>query len=495
MLSASGQVLSRRLSLAAPFSPGDYVVDVPPFSGVEVENRLADSASETASRVVATTESSSLIGEIQSPATFVARTGCVCGHRVMWADITPMPPTAVHLADICNFDAAHTGSWQAVVRVTMRSGAILHYELTGSGPSPQGWAPAVAFPAPGAMLIEVYTTASGNTLYGSMPLARSADGSCAFALDSQLQASDFTPFSGTIPAAGPSAATVSYRGAVVVTPISAPLIPLKAAVCCSAPIVALSPARRSLSAWDSAAARAYAFSSAGIFAINAGTSDATPISAALIDRRPILSAAAVTSTPSGVMAASGDNLLIISGAAVKERKMAADILAMAWDFADSRLWMLHPQGNVALYHLYADSVSALYLPVSISAVSGAGSQPLLTSPEGLWMPSSPTQPRPVAWSGTAAVHGTVLQSIGRLSLTMRASASRFTGSLTVTASDSADSAHPITASATVSVDGALRSPVLMRLALPPAPFISLTLIGEASPDFYLYGFTLNSLSR
>ena len=136
ILSNPSAVLTRRLRITAPFAAGDHTIEVPPFESVEADNRIAAKADSVASVSAVNTEAASLLRSIQAPASFIARCGCVCGDRVMWGNLTPLPPATVDLTNICTFDSSLTGQWTAEVRIALRGGRELAYTVSGSGSAP-----------------------------------------------------------------------------------------------------------------------------------------------------------------------------------------------------------------------------------------------------------------------------------------------------------------------------------------------------------------------
>ncbi|MDE6782268.1 MAG: hypothetical protein K2J17_00965, partial [Paramuribaculum sp.] len=427
ILSNPSGVLTPRLRLSAPFAEGDYIVEAPPFEGVGADNRAAAKAETLAAEAGLTTGAATLLRSLQAPASFIARCGCVCGDRVLWGNLTPLPPATADLINICTFDTSLSGAWTAEVRVAMRGGAELAYILSGSGSPPVGWAPLVAWPSADALSVDVYMKRGSAMLHGHIDLDPAADGASALHLDPDFQSQPWPAFSGSIPAPKPCLTGSDHSGAVAVAPLSAPSVPVKAALCCAAPIVAIAPARRTLSAWDSASARAYAFSSAGIFAINTGRADTTALSSALIDRRPVTSGASVTVTPDGVMAASGSRLLLLSGTTVRERLIGFTIRAVAWSYADSLAWILDRRGNIALYDPQQDTVAALSLPIAPKSMANIATELLVTSAEGVWLPAASPDARPVAWR--RIVHIPCGRRIRAVCI--HASASHFDGTVTL----------------------------------------------------------------
>ena len=489
ILSNPSAVLSRRLRLTAPFAEGDYTVDAPPFEGVEADNRAAAKAGSLAARSGVTTEADSLLRSLQAPSTFIARCGCVCGDRVMWGNLTPLPPATVDLTNICTFDSSLTGEWTAEVRVALRDGDQLAYTITGSGSAPVGWAPLVAWPLADALSLDVYIRRGTSLLHGHVDLEPAADGASALHLDPGFQSQPWTAFTGPIPAPQPRITGSVHTGAVAVAPLSAPSLPVKAGLCCPAPIVALTPARRTLSAWDSASARAYAFSSAGIFAINTGRADTTALSSALVDGRPVTEGASVAVTSVGVMAASGSQLLRLSGTTVRGRQIGFPIRAVAWSYPGSVAWLLDPRGNIALYDPVQDTLAALSFPIAPISLTNIATELLVTSAEGVWLPDSSPDARPVAWRRIVDVPcGRRIRSV-----CIHASASAFEGTVTLRACHSAAPADDdITTALTVS--GPLCSPVVARIDMPVRPVAVVEIAAEVSADFALYGITLHLAS-
>lgn len=490
ILSNPSAALTRRFVLSAPFSAGDYTVEAPAPEGVEADNRAAARADSAAATAVVATESASLLRSLQAPATFVARCGCVCGDKVMWANLTPLPPATVDLTNICTFDTALTGPWTAQVRVELGSGSGLHFTVSGTGNAPVGWAPVVAWPVADARAIDVYVTRLGKVLHGHAELEAAVDGSSAFSLDADFESRSWALFTGDIPEAEPYVADGRYAAAVAVAPLSAPAAPVKAALCCAAPVVAIVPAKRTLSAWDSAAARAYAFGAAGIFAINAGGAASTPLSSALVDRRPVNFGGTVASTPDEVLAASGSTLLMLSGTTVRSRSMPMDIRSVGWCYERSMAWLLDPAGNVALYDPREDTVASLLLPFTPEALTNVDASLAVVSAEGVWSIADASGERPVLWRRIVSVPCGYRVS----SICIHASATGFAGSITLRAGFDA-AAREDDIATVLGVDGALYGRVTARVDMPRRPVAVVEVSGRASCDFALYGITLNITRR
>lgn len=483
IISNSTPAMHRRLVLTAPFAPGDYTVEVPRYDSVTSERAAALRLAALADSSAPALRPSALLGAISAPASFAARTGCVCGNNVVWADITPVDPLSFDLANICLYDHSHTGPWTATVRVTLRSARPLFFHIAGSGASPCAWAPSVGYPHPDAVAMDIYVASGAEVLHGRADLFIAADGSCAFRIDSLLQSQPFSPFSGTVPQ--PHASTApAYPGAVVLSPLASPTTPLKAALCCPARIVTVTPARRSLSAWDSAATRAYAFSPAGIFAVNTGSAS-SGITAAMIDSRPITIGNTVAVTSTGVMACSGSRLLCLSGVTVKSSPIGSGVIAIAWDDSDGALWMLRTDGSIALYLPSSGTITEISAPPSVHCLTAHGGNILLASAHGLWRKALPDAPRPILWSHSATIPcGYRVERI-----CIHAEASHFNGNITISASHSPLS-FPDETSAVISAHGTLHSPIAARLAFPHRPCVSVEISGSASPDFCFRGINL-----
>lgn len=489
MLSNPGPVLARRLVLNAPFAEGDYTVDVPPFESVEADNRLAARATEAAVAALPASGAEALLRSLQAPSSFIARCGCVCGDKVLWANITPLPPSVIDLANICTFDKAHTGLWTARVFITLRNAQRLCYPVEGSGPAPSGWAPVVSSTMPDAMAIEVYVSRDdGTVVHGHSSLDVAADFSSAFMLDRDFVSRPFEVFEGELPSDSPAAAGGSYGGAVVVAPVSSAGNAERAAVCCPAAIEAIVPARRTFSAWDSAAARAYAFTRAGIYAVNGGGASASVgVSSALIDHRAVTSGAVVCASQQAIYAACGKWLLRIRGTTAESRKLGFEARSIAWCYEHDSLWIVDTAGGAHIYHPATDTLSDYTSSAPFDGVWNIGTSMWLTTASALLRPSAPAAVR-ILWRGNVALPcGSRVQTV-----CVHACGSRVKGYVRITAAHSTENQEPSGPSTTLSVDGTLASPLVARLALPSARYAMVEIDAEVSADFVLYGITLNT---
>lgn len=180
---------------------------------------------------------------------------------------------------------------------------------------------------------------------------------------------------GDVPAVGaanPAAATDTEAG-VAVSEATAPAAPLSGIrMEAGTRVLAVTPAARSRSTWDFGRAHFYLFTSAGIYAM-AVNAARTRVDTSLVDPRVVNGPDAVAVTPRGVMAASGNTLLLITGtSATDAATLDGEATALGWDNSRGELRMVMADGSAAFADAtFAEISETDFVPDSLTADGGA----------------------------------------------------------------------------------------------------------------------------
>lgn len=183
--------------------------------------------------------------------------------------------------------------------------------------------------------------------------------------------------------------------------------------------------------------------------------------------------------------ASGD-LISITGSRAATLRRNINATAIAWDNSKHLLWALGNTATARLLDFYRN------IEVTCSVPYPA----LLFSADGLLLVSDGNDVKisnntyaastPVMWQHSAFIGSPQCRIIG---VTLFISASHFDGTISLRAHGGAgiDNSYPIT---TLNINGAINSPIYLKIAAPHRPYINFSIDANTSPDFTLHSVKL-----
>lgn len=432
----------------------------------------------------------------QGATEFTARAVARSGDAILWGDITllrgAMTDAAIFMAD-----SRDGGTWQCAVEVTDADGSRHVTQTESSGPMPVSLLPLVSYPSRRAVSLRIIVEDEEGTRSSvTVALTPAADGSdMSCYLGDDLAEIALTPTAYDLPAE--TAADCELRPAdIMLSRADDPLRPVATLTLGSATVRFITAAVRSRSAWDAQRSRFLVFTDEGVTAVTANASTGH-LGATLIDSTLTASPRAVATTPQGTVCASGRRLVICGSNTVTECAATDhEVTALARHSRLELLAALDSQGNTWLYRLDAQGRAAgrTLLPLPVAPVT------LSASADGeVWAPcgsdglrligTDPAESTPVALTSTACVDG--LRRATALAADL--GASRFSGSLELTASGAGGSAAIARRVVRLDLDGEVRHPVAARVAAPPRRRLTLNLDAEVSADFSIVSATVHTV--
>ncbi len=431
----------------------------------------------------------SLVAEISSPNSFVARTVAVSGDTVVWGDITPLPAASVNISELT---ADFSGIPFEGVILSERADASRSV-IPISGPSmPRAWAPAVSYPDPSVCRLEIFLRPAngGSALHGQLEMKASADGIRALWDAPEMEPVAFESWQGQVPLPEDPPPAARHPGTLVACSMTSPLLPVASVECCHSPVHALHPALRSRSSWDFSRCRLYAFSDAAIHAVSVSPAKGT-MSAAVIDTRGIAGPRAAVYTPLGVMALHQGNLLKITSPRADTIAFRVPACNLAWDEERGCLWLMNENGDMRIFYPETGRWADIPSPADFVTLSTVGNRLWLTDRDELYRPESEaersvaTDRRVIGWQSDIPLpQGAVVEAVG-----IKLSATFADLTFTLLAQGAPVSRHPLQL-LKMRVTGVVTAPIFRRVIPRPAPFLTLRISGSCSPDLRLHSINL-----
>lgn len=417
---------------------------------------------------------------------FTAMSALAMGDTILWGDLTSLRPSAPSLLSLCATTKRDSGFWRACVSVTFSSGnERMVWSGSGDDNCPQLINPLIAYPCSDANEISISISCGGSIVRESFPLTPLPGHNCAIYLHHSLK--PFAITTATDMYIVPSQHTIvnPNSGRMAVSCLSAPFNLLASQQIGCGEIVAITPAVRSTSSWDFARTHAYAFTSTGTYAISVNAARSA-ISAHIIDNRHIINKYMVAFANNAVYAIASGDLISITGSRAATLRRNINATAIAWDNSKHLLWAL---GNTATARL-------LDFDRNIEVTCSVPYPALLFSADGLLLVSYGNDVKisnntyaastPVMWQHSAFIGSPQCRIIG---VTLFISASHFDGTISLRAHGGAgiDNSYPIT---TLNINGAINSPIYLKIAAPHRPYINISIDANTSPDFTLHSVKL-----
>lgn len=439
--------------------------------------------------------------------TFRAGAVCTGAQSIIWGDITypaplPFSPVALFTGEPAE---SSTTPWTAAVQVDIIDGSSSVTHFAGAGPLPDSIAPLVTFPSRRAVKWRLVIESDDGLVRSiSLPLSPAPSGAdCALYLSPGCSQIPLPVSDDALPAESP-APMRSDPSAIIFCHTSAPLQPLRSISCGTGRVLALSDAVRSRSAWDSTNDSFIALTTEGLFSVTAYASPAH-LAARRLLRAPI-SFPAVTTAPSGVIAATNSALFLInSGHPMTITTLAVPLRALAWHDGLAALITTDTQGNTRILYLNDNRSSAprpLHLTLLPAPFTPSRLTPALDG--GVWMSSDaglhhlPSTPLP-----DTLTHVSLRTHINPLTPSFPSGnpsalppsglpthihipiiATAITADITLRFSPLLPSQNR-PAALTLSITGALTNPLLEPVLARPDTLATLTISANATPDLRL----------
>ena len=406
------------------------------------------------------------------------------GDSTLWGDITPLPYPGYPPEEF--FGATNSsaeGEWDVLTVTEFVDGRTVGALTSGTGHAPLSLAPLASYPDAGAKSMTVWLRRGTAVSKAAISLTPDERAGIALHLQGGLVPIELTPTAEPIPDRGTATAPGERMpGAIASAPAWAPLSPKACVECSRAPIVAIVGAARSLSSWDFSRSHLHVFTSEGIYAVAVNASNRIA-SASLISSRGVRSGEGVTATPEGTMAiaADGGGAILIKASKASAINLPEGTESCVNCQATGRTWLTDSNGRV-----WVMGGDGFHRPrLNATAVYDAGGVPLLLTPEGNTVrpgetPSAATE---VEWRHEIAVD----RRRSLIAMEWKLDASEFSGTVSVRAHGGSGDTYPVVK---CTAEGQINSPVALRVAAPPRPYLLLELKGSASADFRFKGVRL-----
>jgi|GEM_PF-2484058 len=471
-------------------------VDVSALSATEhhlTASRAATPAEESAAIKACTAKgrgaaspdgSRSLLRQISAPHAFSARSVATDGDSTLWGDITPLPYPGYPPEEFFGAtDSAAEGEWDALTVTEFVDGRTVSALTSGTGYAPLSLEPLVSYPDAGAKSMTVWLRRGTAVSKATISLTPDERSGIALHLQSGLVPIELTPTAEPMPDRGTATAPGKRMpGAIASAPAGAPLSPKACVECSRAPIVAIAGAARSLSSWDFSRSHLHVFTTEGIYAVAVNASNRIA-SASLISARGVRCGEGVTATPEGTIAiaADGGGAILVKASKASAINLPEGAESCVHCQATGRTWLGGSDGNVWVmrgegFHRPGLTATALY---------DGGGVPLLLTPEGITAcpGEAPAAATEVHWRREIAVD----RRRSLIAVEWMLDSGAFSGSLSVRAHGGSGDTYPVVK---CEAEGPINSPVALRVAAPPRPYLVLELKGSAGADFRFKGVRL-----
>lgn len=413
------------------------------------------------------------------PPLFSFRQAHAVGDMLIYGDIL-MHRRSPH--PLSEFTASYESApWRGCVAVTMADGSE---QVVWSGQAldyaPLSLSPLLTYPSADARSLYVSILyADGTHRVATFPLTPSSVADMACYIDPTLAPIELpiSQESYYVPAA--TAAAKVYRGRVMAASITTPVIPFASIDATPGTVTAITSAVRSSSSWDFGRAHLYLFSTAGIYSL-AVTRARALASCQLLDRRPVLSSQAVTSTPDGVIVIAGSDLVRVSASRVATLLRGVDYHAVCYNSAFDELLCIPSDGSLLVRRLDTDYCYRRSI-VPLRFYDDAKAHCLTA--DGSLLDMSTEQPAAtvdIAWSHRRCLASSP-RRVGRVVL---ASWRLYGTGVDLRLSLRGDrGGNTSLALATLDVAGEVNASVPARVIAPPRSHITATIAGTVSSDF------------
>lgn len=321
----------------APFGSSaiDLVPTVDSLTGdVDADYREVERAMSADVSIVDQTEA-----RLLPPHSFSADACASASGLQLWGGLTALRFDG-YPAEAFAASLAGDGPWHASVAVEFSNGSERVVALSqGISGAPLTFSPVISYPSADAVSITICVSAAGEVRRSVLPLTPDPAGRRALYVDKSMQAFALSTALSTFVPPLAVAAPLSLPSYVALASKRSPSMPLAVCSLGDCHVVALRPCCRSQAGWDYKRIRFSAFTSAGIYTVNASPRQTAQLSATLVDNAVIASPSALTEAGSRLVAVASGRLLDVGPTKVTTLADAPDALALAYSQAFREIWI------------------------------------------------------------------------------------------------------------------------------------------------------------
>lgn len=267
------------------------------------------------------------------------------GDTVTWGNISSHPCPAHPLPMFAATTRA--GSWHGYVAVTLgqRRGRVV-WSGEGRGDTPDTLQPLLSYPDPSAIEMTVaISSGDGTVRRATFPLTPDEGGTMALYMQPEGKAISLPTVEEDYIIPAMTATAEHYPGMILTASIDAPLTPVAAVTAVEGAVTAICRPVKSTGALDFTRSRLYLFATSGIYLLSV-SSVGGALSSRRIDRHPVTSSDHVAETHSGVVAVSGNSMLLADGNRVTVLCRGVDYRSIAYNAAYDELLAIRADGSL-----------------------------------------------------------------------------------------------------------------------------------------------------
>ena len=405
------------------------------------------------------------------------------GDTVAWGNISSRPCGAHPLPMFAATTRA--GSWHGYVAVTLGQGrGRVVWSGEGSRDTPDTLQALLSYPDPSATEMTVAVTSGDGTVRrATFPLTPDEGGTMALYVQPEGKAISLPTVEDDYIIPAMTATAEHYPGMILTASIDDPLTPVAAVTAVEGAVTAICRPVKSTGALDFTRSRLYLFATSGIYLLSV-SSVGGALSSRRIDRHPVMSSGHVAETPSGVVAVSGNSMLLADGNRVTLLRQGVDYRSIAYNAAYDELLAIRADGSLTARDMTTGEGHSLELrPTALYS-----DHRLLMTVDGHLLDASretTVASMPIAWEGELnqfpfsplAVKGVEWMADSR------------DADLRATLRGAMGGDDPLTLLELHAV-GAINAPLRARIIAPHRGRLSASIEGTVSPDMRFYGITL-----
>lgn len=267
------------------------------------------------------------------------------GDTVTWGNISSRPCPARPLPMFAATTRA--GSWHGYVAVTLGQGrGRVVWSGEGRGDTPDTLQALLSYPDPSAIEMTIaISSGNGTVRRASFPLSSDEGGTMALYVQPEGKAISLPTVEEDYIIPAMTATAERYPGMILTASIDAPLTPVAAVTAVEGAVTAICRPVKSTGALDFTRSRLYLFATSGIYLLSV-SSVGGALSSRRIDRHPVTSSAHVAETPSGIVAVSGNSMLLADGNRVTVLCRGVDYRSIAYNAAYDELLAIRADGSL-----------------------------------------------------------------------------------------------------------------------------------------------------
>lgn len=414
---------------------------------------------------------------------FSSQVACSCGDSILWGNVSLLRYFAPTIEDIAAVYNKSSGYWRAFVAVKFSSGdECVVWSGEGENCCPEKLAPAFGYPDADATEMTIAISCDGVVRRQTFKL--SPIPGCDFSVYINSTFAPFALAESALPFIIPS----QYSGSRYISgsvAVSSSISPMSIAVIdkvVDGDVIAITPAVKSMSSWDFARTHAYLFTSAGVYAASVNASRTT-ISAHVIDNRGVKGHRAVAFANDAVYAVLAGDLVSVAGARTSTVLCDAPVSEIAWDnHLHAICGLSQGEPMMRVYDVKNKSMVTVDAPDGSMLYGLYGTLIISNGERLLSMAQSKASTVPIKWKQTIDNSGVMRQSVA---VSFFIAASHFSGTIKLRAHGGAgdENSYPVT---TLDINGAINSPIVTKIILPPHPYLTIEIDADVSTDMKLH---------